>query len=604
MAFGIDRIVPDYSADWLEKLGPGLEATRLQRVRKQSLADLGLTESGVPQDPKKRPNSDALLFAGQRLFAGGDFEGGMKLLAEGRQLKQAETAEFSQKQWLEWLQKNKDKPPTLTGGIGPADERYISGPDPFYSTPPSAGSAPRVPSWLPPEGSYGVGGGGGPRTEAPAPAGAERLAGVPGSVFEGAPPPYQVAGPAVAGPAGPTPAGDGMFPPPPAPGTTPGGVVPGGGAIPGAGPRAAPPPAAPATGAEAIPGDPLLAAAVKKAGEAIHRMKFGSPPGPMGADSRKANYEEARYWLEQAKVPQEKRDWWISNLDRMREAAEEGDTETRPLTFSQWKHQEQIAKGQFESAEKLYQTGQDTRRKMETLKPALNRLQAIINHPAFTSGAGTQTLESGKAFIRNSKDFLAANGVPIPPDIMKKIDDATVSTQLREAFNSIVNSVIFDKLGSLGAQTSDRDLQFTTMTFPSLKHSKEGNRMIVEYYQDVIKKNQELYEKLQDVYSDFSKKGKPFNQNVIDRVTTAFWKDPKNDVLGSEKTGYTALGVRMQNEQAKNTRDYPEGAPVPAPGSGAYGVIKDTISPPRDIVEDENTGERFYFDGTTMTPIK
>jgi hypothetical protein len=576
MAIGFDKLTSEWDpTQALGGIADRLEVGRLRDVRQKSLADININ------------NSDSLIAAGKKLIDARDFEGGLKLLAEGRQLKQAETAQFGQKAYLEWLEKNRNNPPATGSGI--VDPRNIE-PDPFVRTPAGVG-APRpagstVPSYLnDPRSLLPVPGAapGGPRAEA-------------APDFENAAP-YQVAGPAVAGPTGAKPpvpgeADFGPIPPVGAPSVIPPGTLPA---------EALQRPAPPASGGGMPPGDPVAARAFLNAQKHIEELRF-APPGPLGEGARKAAYEQARYWLEQAKVPQEKKDWYIENLDRMREAVEEGDPDIRPLTYGQYKLQESTAKGRFESAEKLYEKGQDTRRKMEGLNPALDRLESVLNHPAFTSGAGTETLESAKALFRNSKDFLVANGVPIPKDWQDRIDAATTSTALREVFTSMVNSVIFDKLGSLGAQTSDRDLIFTKETFPSIHLSKEGNRMIIEYYKDVIKKNKELAEEIQGAYGRFKSRGKAFDQHEIDKITTAFWKDPKNMVLGDPSVpdgkGLTDLGRRMFRQDALNKAKYPGGAPVPEPGSGTYGVVKEALG--EGTRSDEPRGGNWVIPGSPL----
>jgi hypothetical protein len=531
MAIGFDKLTSDVNFDWLGEIPGKLEASRIRDVRKQSLANINVNDS------------KSLMSAGTKLFNAGDFEGGLKLIEQGKGLKQAETAAFSQEQYLAYLKDQQGKREGSVG-VGPAGERY----DPFFPAPAGTGArAPATggaPSWLSPDVLKGVPGAPGPRAEA-----------VPD--YENAPP-YQVAGPVPTreGPLGPAAPGDETFGPIPPAGTK--SVIP-----PGTLPTApeAPRQAAPPTD---IPGDPVAAEAARKAGDALDELKR-APGGAPGAAARQAAYAKARYYLNQATNDNDKKNWWIFNLDRMRDAAEEGNTDIRPLNYGQYKLQESVAKGQFESAEKLYQTIQDNRRKMEVLKPALDRLDAIGKHAAFTTGVGTETLEKGKAALVNFRDWLVKNGVEVPADISDGVDKATTSVRLREAYTSIVNSVIFDKLGSLGAQTSDRDLFFTKETFPSLKGSIKGNQMIIEYYQDVIQKHRELAEKIQETYGKFKDRGKTFDQHEIDKVATAFWKDPKNDVLGSEKTGYTDLGRRMRNFQADNPG--PAGATHPQSGN-------------------------------------
>jgi hypothetical protein len=594
MAIGFDKLTSDVNFDWLGDIPGKLEASRIRDVRKQSLANINVNDS------------KSLMNAGTKLFNAGDFEGGLKLIEQGKGLKQAETAAFSQEQYLAYLKNQQGKKPEELG-VGPTAPGYA---DPFFPAPPGAGvrapaPAGGAPSWLSPDVLKGVPGAPpGPRAEA-----------MPD--YENAPP-YQVAGPAVAGPTGPGPApGDETFGPIPPAGAK--SVIPPGTLPSTEAPQRAPQPAMP-------PGDPIAAEMAKRAGPALERLRM-APAGPMGAAVRQAAYAELRYYLDQAKVPEDKKNWWIFNLDRMRDAYAEGDTETQPLNYDQYKHQKDIAKGQFETAEKLYQSAQDNRRKMETLRPALDRLEAIGKHEAFTSGAGTKTVEGGKAVLLNFKDWLVKNGYPVRQDIAEAVDNATTSVRLREAYTSIVNSVIFDKLGSLGAQTSDRDLSFTKDTFPSLQNSVKGNQMIIEYYKDVIKKHREVAEQLQDAYGRFKKTGRTFDQHEIDKITTAFWKDPKNDVLGSEETGLTTLGKRMKSHLAELPGEGPLAAPPP--GGAGYGAVKKLLDSPggptappvgggaggltpaqqRALggveVEDEKTGKRFrWTPGGKLVPVE
>src|SRR5262245_32034128 len=142
MAIGFDDLTSrpaSVNFDWIPQSFGNLEAGRIQKVRRDTLADIGEPGKDAAGQPVSR--SDLYLRAGQKLFAAGDFDGAMKMLAEGRQLKQAETAEFSQKQWLEYLNKNKPSPLT---GTGLTDERHIPG-DPFFpahATPAGGGRRP------------------------------------------------------------------------------------------------------------------------------------------------------------------------------------------------------------------------------------------------------------------------------------------------------------------------------------------------------------------------------------------------------------------------------------------------------------------------------
>jgi hypothetical protein len=266
--------------------------------------------------------------------------------------------------------------------------------------------------------------------------------------------------------------------------------------------------------------------------------------------------------LRRAKVPQDRLDWTMENADRVAEGLQ-------PQSYGDYQASIKNQPVRYKAALEAYQASSTEERKAYDLQNTIDRMDSILKNPKMTSGAGTAMFEGAKAKVLNIKDMLVANGVPIPDIINKSITDSTSSVQLRQAFGALANSAVFAKLGSLGNQISEGDRGFVVNAFPSLEHSMEGNKLILDYYKEVARMNKELGTEIRKTFVARGEKASPTD---LDEIRAKFWADPKNSLLARpDKEGKlqpTEFGKKMI--EIAN----PSGGSNRTPGGNTFRVIE------------------------------
>lgn len=519
MAIGFDQLVPSIKdspfLDFLGNAPDRLEAGRIQRARQDILGGINTSNAG------------SLLAAAQKAFKVGDFEGGKLLLEQGRQLKLAEAQTAAYDIWKTQLGKQQPTRP----GEGPVAPGMMGSPDIFSGGAPAPGARPTGDDVFGAPPAAGAGsvlppGTLGPRTEGPAmPEATER---------------YRLAGPAVAPPISAVPPSylspEGLFSRPST--ARPGGAPPAGRPDPMVSPR--PGEAPPGMG---LPFEAAAMDRVRRLADELRQM----PRIPANAGAIEAKTAELKAAVEQSNPTKEARKWWNFNIDRVRRGLV-------PLSEDDYDLRQKFGLDEARSGLKVYDEYQDDRKKYERLAPAISQLDSLLNHEQFETGPGTERWNYMKGLVRSLRDSAKANGFKIDPQWDAAIDRATSSAALREVFNTITNSGIFEKLGSLGAQTSDRDLTFTSSTWPSLRNTKEGNQLILEYYKEIIKRNVQLGKEVQGVYKNFRDRGDRFSRLEIDEIATEYWERPENSILVGKDGSLTPLGQRMQKLKEETDR--------------------------------------------------
>lgn len=506
---------PEVSFDWLGKLPAAYDEGRTRGLRR-SLSDLDYKN---PQDLER---------AASRLIAGGDLEGGLKLINMANQRRQVDVRESVERQFLQYI-------PGIRRALGIGEQ----------TTPGSGGGA------LPP----GLGGGTGNEVFPPPPGGAPgNIAPAPGGIPTGRPPalppgadlggspqsPFQVAQ-AGGGPV-PIPGGGSPGQPPPSQFGIPGPEVFGGGLV-------RPDmrvPTRPTTAMPTVPGsDPALQSQLDAIGAQMATM------GPRASESQKrALTDRYKQIADKMSWPADVKEWHFEQLDNW--------ARNEPtMGLSQWRQDKEINKSRFEAGQKRYVEYLDESRKANNLSAAVDRLDSIVNNPKFEPGPGSGAFNSAKAMVRNLKDLAIQNGVSVPDWLSKKIDTATESVALREAFAALSNTSIFEKLGTLGNQISEGDRNFIRDAFPNLWNTAAGNRLILDFYKELIAKNKELGRRVNEVART---KGSRLSVLDIEDAVSRYWDDPNNGIL-MRNGKLTPFGQRMQDE---NRRSEAERARLPA----------------------------------------
>lgn len=571
---------PSVSFDWLGQL-PGIsEEARTLQARRATLADLS---SG---------DADSLIKKGAQLLQAGDPDLGLKLLSEGRQRKSAEDRAALDKVMLEWWRQG-----------GPAGLRTTPG-TPGTETPPDI--PPSVPG-----GGVPSGGGGGGGVPWPAPGGGNVLP--PGSVpgrqsgleaLPGGPalamsPSDQLIAAAQAGGVG----GPAMGPrlaqaggPLPAPASAPSWLQPGLAAQPmttqPAGGTVTPP---------ASPGNmrfnPQLTPQQREAAtrlEQIKREMNSIPPGSRTGQYFTSLREDYKRQLDIVAPPKDWKDWYQYNYDQ--------EAKGRPtLDYTDWKRQEQFAPEEAKAGLKIYTTAQDEVRKIGELEPVVNRLESLLNNPQFETGLLTGNLNKAKAMLRNAAAQAEKAGVTLPEGLKEGIDSYTNSVQLREAFTSLANSAVFAKLGSLGNQISEGDRGFIEAAFPSLRLTKEGNQLIIDYYKDLIARVKKVGDAANTAYKNSRGRLNPLDMNeAIDEAMKGA------NVIRGKDGELTPFGKRLQEIADKGSPDIAQairagfaamGGPATAPGA-----VPVTTAPPKITRDDE--GKTLYRGNKPIGSIK
>lgn len=295
------------------------------------------------------------------------------------------------------------------------------------------------------------------------------------------------------------------------------------------------------------------------------------PPKFSGDTEEQRAFEEAKYWagiasqlgpraspsqrqaitsflnnaLGRSKVT-EKRDAWY------RENAERVFNGEPTIGYNEFQRAEGQRPEVFKSGLKKAEDVATETRKSQDLLSTISRMDALVNHPAFEAGEGTQAWNDTKARIRAFKDTLVATGVPLPEGLAENIDNITKSVPLREAFAALANSAVFAKLGSLGNQISNADRDFIVKIFPSLSLSVEGNRLLLNYFRELGRKNVEVGQ----LVNDYARAGKAgFNTKLspfdIERIQTDFWNKEHNSLL-VRNGKLTEFAQRLNMELAKS----------------------------------------------------
>jgi hypothetical protein len=522
MAIGFDKLTSEWDpTQALGGIADRLEVGRLRDVRQKSLADIDINSAA------------SLIAAGKKLIDAGDFEGGTKLFAEGRQLKQAETAAFANTIYQQYVDKLKNQPdiPVAPGPLraapgapttdnrdpftyGPvAPEGAAPGGDSVFGKPPVPGTG----SVIPP-GTLG------PRTEAPAPEEPSELVGR-----------YKLAGPpdiapptsALAPPAGGLPSW-----------ATPGGLAP----VPGAkaGGEASPelPPPIP------VPADRGASAAWDEF-QARARRVMMIPGHKLAAPALAAEIELMRSARNRANVDKETGDWWDYNMDRMKERLP-------PVSKENFRVREATSKERFAEGEKLYTTIMADRHKAAKMLPILDQLESLVNNPSWaTVGPGSELFSHGKKVLRNAADALIELGVPISKDFRDSIEHMTKTTQIQEAYKAVAGSSVLERLGSL-SRTTDRDVEFINDISPSLKLSKEGNKMVIQFYRELVKRGMALGDTVHEVRRAFEDKGRQFSAFEVNDAIIRQERERPTDVLKNPDGSLTPFGQQMQEEAERN----------------------------------------------------
>ncbi|MBO0889157.1 hypothetical protein J2P12_08680, partial [Candidatus Bathyarchaeota archaeon] len=264
--------------------------------------------------------------------------------------------------------------------------------------------------------------------------------------------------------------------------------------------------------------NPEQQAAARRANELWNRMMALPPNARSQAQDIRLEYKRQ---LDMMSPPKDFKDYWQENFDRQ--------VEGKPaLKYSDWKLQPQVALKEHEEGLKVYTNYQGELRKANELSAVVDRMSAIINHPKFESGAGTELINQGKAALRNMADLARKNGVPIPDEIFGQIEGITGSAPLREAFTALANSAVFAKLGTLGNQISEGDRNYISAAFPNLSRTIEGNKLILDYYKEVVRKNKEIGAIVSRKARELGPRLNPMDLND---AVQAHLDDPKNGII-------------------------------------------------------------------------
>jgi hypothetical protein len=420
---------PNVSFDWLGEL-PGIaEAARTRGARRETLASL------------RGGSADDLIAAGSRLMAAGDLEGGLKLVAEGRQRKAIDLRASYETEYLKQL-------PGIQGlfGAKPPAAAPPAGEGTVY-TPPAA--APDI--WSGPQGTLpGRQSAVEPTQQSPTEA-----------VLAAAQGQRRPVGPQLAGP---LPTAEPPAPPGLAPSTVQGAQVP------------APPPlpAAPRGPRPVLPGlDPADQEKMDQIGQALIRMGTSRTTSPGQLTALKQEWN--RLW-DKAKVDPEVRRWQASQSDRWERGLP-------GLSYDDWKIEPTMIKQRTEDASNLYQKEYRVKEQRgKDLSENLAGMKTLMADPSFVSGETLPATMLDKVQRRLSSlvDIARALGIPtLSNEAQAKL---TKPAALREAYTSLANRTVVDYIGrSLGVGVSNTDREYIGNVVPSLLKTRQGNELIIKF---------------------------------------------------------------------------------------------------------------------------
>lgn len=451
---------PNVSFDWLGEL-PGInEEARALQHRKETLADLDLS------------NPDAIEKKAAELAKSGslkDMEMALRLQASARE-KRAQTHKISED--LQYRQNIPLMLKALEGGGGGA-------------------AAP------PPQEDYNW----------PAP-GTQNLPGPQGAVQDGGPPQLGPMG------QGPMAQGPGAIPGPTAQspseeilaraeGTTPVVPVPGPQYAQAGGPQApqAPPPG-PAVppwlqGAQApvvtrppprpqiLPAGGEQDAARAEAQRLRSALMMAPPKTPVGIlQALMAQYRNA---LGKTDLTPDQRNYEFESTQRERMGE-------RRETFEQWNADKQTLKGNQDEVQSFYKEYRNDAATSRKSLDILNRMDQIIEHPSFVSGRGAALYGSAVNGLNTLAQIARQYNIPVPDDLGAKyagVGDPVKTAALQEEYVALANKVVFATLGTLGNQISEGDRKFIERANASLSGTPQGNKALHKFMRQIAERSGE-----------------------------------------------------------------------------------------------------------------
>lgn len=309
-------------------------------------------------------------------------------------------------------------------------------------------------------------------------------------------------------------------------------------------------PAARGTGpAPTTPSNPEIEQKLFLIGDALSRM----PPHAQAQRAKLAkDYEDL---LRQVQLSPEDRAWQMNNLDRWRRGAQPLNREDYHLmnAVAPEVHKEAVA------ASKVYEDEAVNSRK---LKENLTMLSTIVNHPKFVSGEGTALVTKATSMLSGLRDFAVSMGIPENqlPDIHGIVEPA----KLQEAFRSISNLAVINKLGGLGRQISDSDRNYMGAAFPSLTMTKEGNKLSIEIMTKMAERNLEIGKMVRDYRL---KHGVRIDAPEIHKLVDDYANE--HSLVRNPDGTLNELGQKLQEQMDLSQGGSPAGPPTQA---GTFGI--------------------------------
>lgn len=269
-----------------------------------------------------------------------------------------------------------------------------------------------------------------------------------------------------------------------------------------------------------IPGLPIQEQALRDAKYWASKAAGIGPHNPAGIAAIRPFLANA---LERAKLTQPQFDWTMDQYDRQARGE-------KLQSYSDWQAEQKVLPETYKAALGAYDTVQKKVGTALAFDSTINTLNSIINNPKMVSGEGTAYFEYGKKVLRNAMDGAIAQGIPVPQAVVDMVNKGTTSVQLRDAFQALSNTSIFDRLGSLGNQISEGDRNFVSASFPNLAFSKESNKLLIEYYKAIVDQQKEIGKLVNGVRKDMGPRVTDVAinekvQNYVESHPIAFDKD-------------------------------------------------------------------------------
>lgn len=547
---------PNVDFGWLADIPARARAVSTDVARKQTLANLDVTDS------------NSLLKAGSKLARAGDFEGAMKLITEGRNLKGVEQRNAAEMALLEWTKANPLGSRSAPGST-PGEGDTISIPAPAPPAPKGPDLFQGRPGAIPGVGPRSEGSAVGPQTAQAPPLTLTSPSDQIIAAAQGQAPPPEPPGPQLAGPP--------QAPVGPSPQT------------PIAGPevfqRAPAVPAAPV--APVAPTAPVAPAATpyeqaRQEAASVGQRLAGTPRLFSGTPEGRALLSQFNSALSRAKLPEKEISYQQEVVRRHQEnqdRVQQGLPPLPELTRQDFANDAATVGERTKASLDLLKSYHATSQNAGQLGEKLVEIRKLMDNPRFAVG------EPGYAdYVRNRIGALSdiAQGMGLPHLSRETIKSITEPVALREAFQSTMNQALTAYISNRSFSDADRNALRDSL--PNLLQTREGIDTLSGILDRAATRAKVEYGAASNYMRDKGDTRSTFYgmQEAVDNVKGRQAQEP---ILVNKDGSLTELGRRAKEAV---------GAPAPLPP----GAVPATSSRGR---KGYSIGNKFYLmDGTPV----